>query len=76
MTTAPTIRSLKTTDAASGMTLAMDLARELSSRTTLGQQVTSKPGGTNYGEPAPIPLALIASILFTAVSIANDGWKS
>jgi hypothetical protein len=76
MKTASQIRSLKTVDVASGMALSMDLAQDLSTRLAAARLITAKPGGTNYGEPAPVPVEMIASILMVAVSIANEGWKS
>jgi hypothetical protein len=68
------IQSLKTTDMAGGVTLATELARDISVNLAEARKALPKPGGTNYAEPAPIPRELIASILLVAVSIANEGW--
>jgi len=75
MKTTTKIQSLKTTDPAAGVTLATELARDISVSLAEARQSIPKPGGTNYAEPAPMPEELIASILLVAVSIANDGWS-
>ena len=75
MKTVTQIQSLKTTDPATGVALATELARDIAVNLAEVRQSIPKPGGTNYGEPAPIPRELIASILLVAVSIANEGWS-
>ena len=75
MKTTTRIQSLKTTDPATGVTLATELARDISVCLAEARHSISKPGGTNYAEPAHIPRELIASILLVAISIANEGWS-
>jgi hypothetical protein len=74
MKTTTKIQSLKTTDAAAGVALATELARDISISLAEARQSIPRPGGTNYAESASIPRELIASILLVAVSIANEGW--
>ena len=75
MTTTHRWHSLKTSDLASGVALSTELAREISHRLAAVRQLSPKPGGTHYAEPAHLPDEIIAGILLVAVSIANDGWS-
>jgi len=34
------------------------------------------PGGTNFLLAAPVPIEVISSVLFYAISAANDGWSA
>jgi len=75
MKTSSRFNSLKTPDITSGIALSAQLAHDIAHSLTAVRPLTSKPGGMNYGKPAPISEEAIASILLVAVSIANDGWS-
>ena len=75
MKSAGQYHSLKTADLADGVALSATLAKEITRNISIGLPSIPKPGGTNYASPASIPQELIASILFVAISAANDGWS-
>jgi len=68
--------SLITLDAKSGLALAERLSEELHEQFARANDRVPHPGGTNYLLPAPVPIEVISSVLFYAISAANHGWQS
>jgi hypothetical protein len=66
--------SLITADADAGLNLAGQIAEELCARMNRASAKVERPGGTNYLLPVTVPKEVISSILFCAISGANDGW--
>ena len=66
--------SLITPDAHTGLNLAGELAERLHTQLQAANDRVERPGGTNYLLPPRVPKEIIASILFYAISIANQGW--
>ena len=66
--------SLITPDAHAGLNLAGQLAERLHTQLQAANDRVERPGGTNYLLPPPVPKEIIASILFYAISTANQGW--
>jgi hypothetical protein len=66
--------SLITSDAQAGLALAGSLADQLQSQIDQGSSKVERPGGMNYLLPSPVPKEIIASILFYAITAANQGW--
>jgi hypothetical protein len=66
--------SLITPDAHTGLNLAGELAERLHTQLQAANDRVERPGGTNYLLPPPVPKEIIASILFYAISAANQGW--
>jgi hypothetical protein len=66
--------SLITPDAHTGLNLAGELAERLRTQLQAANDRVERPGGTNYLLPPPVPKEIIASILFYAISTANQGW--
>jgi hypothetical protein len=66
--------SLITPDARTGLSLASELADRLHTQIQAANNRVERPGGTNYLLPPPVPKEFIASILFYAISAANQGW--
>ena len=67
--------SLVTPDAQSGLALADQLAGKLLDQMERAKARADGPGGMYYGQPAPVPREITASILFYAIAAANDGWS-
>jgi hypothetical protein len=68
--------SLITSDAKAGMALASQLAEQLQSHHEQARNSASRPGGMNYLLPPNVPLEVVSSILFYAISAANNGWAN
>jgi len=68
--------SLITPDTQGGLTLAGQLADRLHAQIEHANAYVERPGGMNYLLPAPVPKEIIASILFYAIAVVNQGWKS
>ena len=66
--------SLITPDAHTGLSLASELAERLHTQMQAANDRVERPGGMNYLLPPPVPKEIIASILFYAISTANQGW--
>jgi len=66
--------SLVTSDVASGMILASQLAEQLRARHEEARSSVERPGGTNYLLPPQLPVEVIGGILFYAIAAANNGW--
>ena len=70
----PQTSSLITANAKSGLDLANELAEHLQSQMESAGEKISRPGGTNYLKPQQIPKEIMASVLFYAIAMANQGW--
>ncbi len=68
--------SLITPDATSGLALAGRLADQLHDQFAQVNERVEHPGGTNYLLAAPVPIEVISSVLFYAITAANHGWQS
>ena len=68
--------SLITPDATSGLALAGRLADQLHTQFAQANDRVEHPGGTNYLLAAPVPVEVISSVLFYAISAANHGWPA
>jgi hypothetical protein len=68
--------SLITPDAAAGLALASRLAQQLHEQFAQANARVEHPGGTNFLLDAPVPVEVISSVLFYAISAANHGWPS
>jgi hypothetical protein len=68
--------SLITPDATSGLALAGRLADQLHNQFARANERVEHPGGTNYLLAAPVPIEVISSVLFYAITAANHGWQS
>lgn len=66
--------SLITPDASAGLALAGRLAEKLHQQFAQANDRVEHPGGTNYLLEAPVPIEVISSVLFYAISAANHGW--
>jgi len=67
--------SLITTDAKSGLALAVRLSEQLHKQFSRANDRVEHPGGTNYLLSAPVPVEVISSVLFYAITAANHGWQ-
>jgi hypothetical protein len=67
---------LKTGNVVSGMQLSIDLAYAVSAKLAAECPRIPKPAGASDESQGSIPFELIASILFSAVCVANHSWKS
>ncbi len=75
MNTISPISSLKTSTPEDGWELSKKLSESIESSLKEAQSKEEKPGGMSFGsQPLPSP-ATTASILFVAISIANQGWN-
>ena len=70
------LHSLITPDTHAGLALAGQMAEKLQTQIEQAKAHVGHPGGTNYLLPAAIPKEIIASILFYAITAANQGWTS
>jgi len=68
--------SLLTPDATTGLALAGRLAEQLHEQFAQANDRVEHPGGTNFLLAAPVPIEVISSVLFYAISAANHGWAS
>jgi len=68
--------SLITPDATSGLALSERLAEQLHEQYAQANDRVVHPGGTNFLLAAPVPIEVISSVLFYAISAANDGWSA
>lgn len=76
MTMKTQLPSLITSDADAGMTLACKLAERLQACHEKARNSIERPGGLNYLLPQDIPVEVVSSILFYAISAANNGWPN
>jgi len=66
--------SLITSDPVAGMFLACQLAEVLHAQHEQAVNSEERPGGTNYLLPPQVSVEIISSILFYAITAANNGW--
>jgi hypothetical protein len=68
--------SLITSNAETGMTLACHLAEQLQAHHDQARNSAVRPGGMNYLLPPNISMEVVSSILFYAITAANNGWAN
>ena len=68
--------SLITADPEAGMTLACQLAERLRASHEQARNPVERPGGMNYLVPPGVSVEVVSSILFYAISAANNGWAN
>ena len=76
MTMKTQLPSLITRDAEAGITLACKLAGQLQSHHEKIRDSFERPGGMNYLLPQNLPVEVVSSILFYAITAANNGWSN
>lgn len=70
------VTSLLTPDPEAGLQLASGLAAEITRCCADRARSLPHPGGTHYAQPPALPEEAVAAILFHAICIANQGWRS
>jgi hypothetical protein len=68
--------SLVTSDAEAGMILACQLAEQLCAHHEQARNSSVRPGGMNYLLLPNTPVEVVSSILFYAITAANNGWAN
>jgi hypothetical protein len=68
------LASLITRDAETGLTLACQLAKQLQAHHEQARNSAARPGGMNYLLPPNTSVEVVSSILFYAITVANNGW--
>jgi len=68
--------SLITSNPEAGLLLARQLAEKLQVAQEQAGNSVERPGGMNYSLPPSVPVEIISSILFYAITAANNGWTA
>jgi len=68
--------SLVTSDPVAGLALACRLAEQLQAHHEQARNLAARPGGMNYLLPPNISVEVVSSILFYAITAANNGWAN
>jgi hypothetical protein len=76
MTMKTQLPSLITNDPVAGISLACRLAEQLQAHHAETHDSIERPGGMNYLLPQNVPVEVISSILFYAITAANNGWPN
>ena len=58
------------------MALACQLAEQLQAHHELARNSATRPGGMKYLLPPNISMEIVTSILFYAITAANNGWAN
>jgi hypothetical protein len=58
------------------MTLACQLAEQWQAHHEQARNSAARPGGMNYLLPPNISMEVVTSILFYAITAANNGWAN